>query len=101
MKNKTHYFIFLLLVAYCLLLTAQAQTPTIEKVEPPNWWANYSVNPVRVLARGTNLSGANVIAPPNSNLKTYNFRASENGHYLFFDVEIAPTAKTGKYNLQI
>jgi len=101
MKNKTHYFIFLLLTVYCSLLTVQAQTPTIEKVEPPNWWANYSVNPVRVFVRGTNLSGANVVAPPNSNLKTYNFRASENGHYLFFDVEIAPTAKTGKYNLQI
>ncbi|MGI8470055.1 MAG: hypothetical protein ACR2N3_16570 [Pyrinomonadaceae bacterium] len=31
---------------------------------------------MRVLARGTNLTGANVVAPPNSGLKTYNFRAS-------------------------
>ena len=97
MKNKLRYIVFLLLAANCLLLTANAQTPTIEKIDPPNWWANYSVNPVRVLVRGTNLSGANVIAPNNSSLKTYNFRASENGHYLFFDVEIAPKAKVGKY----
>ena len=56
---------------------------------------------MRVLVRGKNLSGANVVAPANSNLKTYNFRASENGNYLFFDVEIAKSARTGKYNFQI
>ena len=101
MKNKLRYIFFLLLTAHCSLLTAAAQTPTVEKIEPPNWWANYAVNPVRVLVRGTNLGGANVVAPNNSGLKTYNFRASDNGHYLFFDVEIAPDAKAGKYNLKI
>ena len=24
-----------------------AQTPSVEKVEPPNWWAGHSINPVR------------------------------------------------------
>ncbi|HEX9960788.1 MAG TPA: cyclomaltodextrinase N-terminal domain-containing protein, partial [Pyrinomonadaceae bacterium] len=62
----------------------------MEKIDPPSWWANMTINPVRVLVRGKNLSGANVISPPASNLKAYNFRASENGNYLFFDVEIAP-----------
>jgi neopullulanase len=101
MKNKSRCIIFLLLTAYCLLLTAQAQTPSVEKIEPPGWFANYSINPVRVLVRGKNLSGANVLSPVGSNLKTYNFRASENGHYLFFDLEIAPDAKIGKYNFKI
>jgi neopullulanase len=86
---------------FCQLLVTNAQTPTVEKIEPPNWWANYSINPVRVLVRGTNLSGANVVAPSGSGLKAYNFRASENGHYLFFDVEIPADAKVGKYNFQI
>ena len=80
---------------------AFAQSPTVEKIDPPNWWANMSINPVRVLVRGTNLTGANVIAPTGGNLKAYNFRASENGHYLFFDVEIAPKAKAGKYYFRI
>lgn len=101
MKNKSCRIFFLLLTVYCSLLTAAAQTPTIEKVEPPNWWANYSINPVRVLVRGTNFSGANVLSPNNSGLKAYNFRVSENGHYLFFDVEIAPETKAGKYNFKI
>ncbi len=101
MKNKLRYIVFLLLSAYCLMLAVNAQTPTVEKIEPLNWWANYSVNPVRVLVRGQNLTGANVVAPANSGLKAYNFRTSDNGHYLFFDVEIAPNTKVGKYNLQI
>jgi len=101
MKNNIRAIIFLLLAAYCSLVIVSAQTPTVEKVEPPNWWANYSINPVRVLVRGTNLSGANVLPPQNSGLKAYNFRANEDGHYLFFDVEIAPEAKTGKYNFKI
>nr|MDQ3373982.1 cyclomaltodextrinase N-terminal domain-containing protein [Acidobacteriota bacterium] len=101
MKNKLHHFIFLLLIAYCSLLTANAQTPTVEKIDPPNWWANMTVNPVRVLVRGKNLSGAHVFSPLNSGLKAYNFRHSDNGHYLFFDVEIAPNTKAGKYNFKI
>jgi neopullulanase len=35
-----------------------AQAPTVEKVEPPNWWSGHSINPVRVLVRGRNLAGA-------------------------------------------
>ncbi len=101
MKHKFQKTLFTLFAVYCSLLAVQAQTPTVEKIEPPNWWANYAVNPVRVLVRGQNLGGANVVAPSNSGLKAYNFRASENGHYLFFDVEIAPDAKAGKYNFQI
>ncbi len=101
MKNKLRQVFFLLLTANFYLLTVNAQTPTVEKIDPPNWWAEYSINPLRVLVRGANLGGANVVAPNNSGLKTYNFRASENGNYLFFDVEIAPNTKVGKYNLQI
>ncbi len=102
MKNKLRYIVFLLLTVNCLLLTVKAQMPTVEKIDPPNWWANMSVNPVRVLVRGTNLTGANVVAPSGSSgLKSYNFRYSDNGHYLFFDVEIAPNAKAGKYNFRI
>lgn len=101
MKNRLHYIAFLLLSAFCFLPAINAQTPTVEKIEPPNWWANYAVNPVRVLVRGANLNGANVVAPSNSGLKAYNFRVSDNGHYLFFDVEIAPETKAGKYNFRI
>ena len=101
LRKNLRLCLFLSFVVWSELLVANSQTPTVEKIDPPNWWANYSINPVRVLVRGQNLGGANVIAPMNSGLKTYNFRASDNGHYLFFDVEIAPQAKAGKYLLKI
>ena len=99
MRNKLG--LSLLLISMIAAISAAQNVPTVEKIEPPNWWANYSVNPVRVLVRGTNLSGANVLSPLNSGLKTYNYRWSENGHYLFFDVEIAQNAKVGKYNFKV
>ena len=71
MKNKLRYPVFLLLAAYCSLLAAFAQSPTVEKIEPPNWWANMSINPVRVLVRGKNLNGAQLSATnSDSALKT-------------------------------
>ena len=45
-------------VAAANAATAAAQAPVIEKVDPPNWWAGHSINPVRLLVRGQNLAGA-------------------------------------------
>ena len=99
MKNKLHYIVFILLTAYCLLLTVNAQTPTVEKIDPPNWWANMTINVVRVLVRGTNLNGAKVVGE--KGLTAGNVKVSANGHYLFADVTIPKMAKVGKYNLKI
>lgn len=43
---------FLCAISFYLLLNSCAvfaQTPEITKVEPPDWWANHTINPVRVL----------------------------------------------------
>ena len=37
---------------------APGQPTAAPRVEPPNWWANHTINPVRVLVRGTHLAGA-------------------------------------------
>lgn len=100
MKNNFRFIVFLLLTAYCSLLTAQAQTPTVEKVEPPNWWANATINPVRVLVRGKNLTGAKVEAA-NGDVKVSNPKTSANGDYLFVDVEIKKSTRTGSYPIKI
>jgi glycosidase len=98
MKNKSTG-LFLLLTAYCLLLTAYAQ-PKVEKVEPPNWWANHSINPVRLLVRGENFQNAKVISK-NPTLKVSNIRINSRADYLFFDVTIPPTAKVGKHEFEV
>ncbi|HXI61278.1 MAG TPA: hypothetical protein VNF70_01160, partial [Pyrinomonadaceae bacterium] len=50
-----------------LLFTTQLcgaqNAPQVLKVDPPSWWANHTINPVRLLIKGTNLRGARVTGP--------------------------------------
>ncbi len=87
-------------LAWLILLVVRAAFagPTVSKVEPPNWWPGHTLNPVRVLIRGTGLSGANVKA---AGLKTSNTRVNAAGTYLMVDVEIPRRAKPGSYPLVI
>lgn len=76
------------------------QTPRVAKVEPPNWWANHTVNPVRLLVRGENFQNAKVTSADKS-LAVSNIRINKNATYLFFDVTMAPNAKSGKYEFDL
>jgi glycosidase len=93
-----------LLLAMVLLVAAQTgaaqQAPAITKVEPPNWWAGHSINPVRVLLRGRNLSGARVEAA-GAGITIGLVRANNPGTYLFVDVLIDPAAAPGRRALRI
>ncbi len=75
-----------------------AQAPTVEKVEPPSWWANHSINPVRVLIRGRHLAGARVECP---RLTCGRVSVNAQGTYAFVDVRIAPSTKAGSYPLTL
>ncbi|MBK8648383.1 MAG: cyclomaltodextrinase N-terminal domain-containing protein [Gemmatimonadetes bacterium] len=75
-----------------------AQGPTVSKVEPPNWWANSSVNPVRVLVRGTNLAGARFEC---GRLSCDNVKVNERGTYAFVDVVIPRETTAGSYPLTV
>lgn len=89
-----YFFFFVLAVGS---LCAQ---PKIEKIEPPNWWANHSINRVRLLVRGENLKNVQVKSTDKS-LKISNLKTNGRGDYLFFDVEIAKDAKVGKYRFEV
>lgn len=103
MKNNLRYIVCLLLTAYGLLLTVSAQdAPKVEKVEPPSWWANHTINPVRVLLRGENFHLAKtVVLSTNPAIQVLKHKASANGHYMFVDLMIAKNAKPGTYKLRI
>src|SRR5947209_2502144 len=91
-----------LLISFLLMTVSvcAAQAPTVEKVEPPNWWAGHSINPVRVLVRGKNLSGARVEAV-GGGIRTGLVRVNERGTYLFVDVSVEPNAAPGVRRLRI
>ncbi len=69
--------------------------PVVTKVEPPNWWTGHSINPVRLLVRGSGLAGARV-SSQTAGLTTANVRVNATGDYLFVDVAIASSAKAGR-----
>lgn len=77
-----------------------AQAPTVEKVEPPNWWAGHSVNPVRIMVRGQNLKGASV-GSAIAGLKISNLKVNPSGDYIFFDLEIASDIKPGRSEFEL
>jgi glycosidase len=86
-----------------LLVSASAfaqSAPLITKVDPPSWWSNHTVNPVRLLVRGRNLNGARV-SSPNPAWRISNVLVNEKGTYLFVDVDISRTANPGKYPLLV
>lgn len=87
-----------LIFAFALVIFAQ--TPKIEKVEPPNWWAGHTINPVRLMVRGQNFKTASVRSL-DKNLKVSNTRVNDTGTYIFFDVEISKDAKVGKYQFEV
>jgi neopullulanase len=74
--------------------------PSVSKVEPPNWWAGHSVNPVRVLVRGSNLHGARVEAV-GQGVRTGLVRVNESGTYAFVDVFIDRDARVGGRQLRV
>ena len=91
---------FVLASAFVALFTytAFAQAPVVTKVDPPSWWANHTINPIRLLIRGKNLSGARVRSD-DARLTVTNLRQSPN--YLFLDLHLAPETKPGKYALSV
>ena len=77
-----------------------AQGPEILKVDPPSWWPQSTMNPVRLLIRGKNFRGARVEAiGPGVNIGTTTINAR--GTYIFADVGIDNDAAPGKRALSI
>ncbi len=89
------------------------EKPTVEKVEPPSWWTGSTINPVRLLIKGHNLTGARAevrgaglrVAIPQTAHTGHEgqtrLRTSANGDYLFLDVTIDPHAKPGPRSIRI
>ena len=90
----------LVLSAASLLSAARAQVPSIAKVDPPSWWANHSVNPVRLLVRGQNLIGAQVSAG-STGLVASDIRVNASGTYLFVSLNVSPSTPPGQYPIQV
>src|ERR1044072_5131147 len=94
-KNRSE-LISLFCVHLWLSITVAAQAPEILKVDPPSWWTQSTVNPVRLLIHGRNLQDARVEVQGLRVVKINN-----TGTYIFVDVFIAPTARPGQRSITV
>lgn len=78
-----------------------AQSPEVQKVEPPGWWIGSSLNPVRVLIKGSNLQAARAVAAGSGFRVVGAPKVNSSGTYLFVDVVIGPNAQPGERSLKI
>lgn len=90
---------FIFVCAASAVCAAQA-LPSVTKVEPPDWWAGHSINPVRVMLRGQNLGGARVAAV-GQGIKTGLVRVNDAGTYAFVDLFIDKDARPGNRLLRV
>jgi neopullulanase len=74
--------------------------PTVTKVEPPSWWARHTVNPVRLMVRGSYLKGARIRAT-RAGTTVSNLNVNERGSYVFVDVNVNSSARPGSYPLML
>jgi hypothetical protein len=103
MKHSSRQLLRALLLSAFLLTVisaTRAQSPEVSKVEPPSWWAESSIKPVRLLIHGHNLKGARVTTA-GAGLRVGPVQVNPAGTYLFVDVAIGRLTKPGNYRLRI
>ena len=74
--------------------------PSIERVDPPHWWAGHSINPVHILIQGRNLQHATA-SVNHRGVRITEVSADESGAYLFASLYISPTARAGNFDISI
>jgi glycosidase len=76
-----------------------ARKPEVHKIEPPNWWVNYTPT-LTLLLTGENLSGARVESP-NKGLAVLGAEASANEHYLFVHLQLSSHLRAETISLRL
>jgi len=92
--------VLVVLSLFAVSMASAQGAPEVSKVEPPSWWTGSTLNPVRVMLRGRNLTGARVEAV-GAGVRTGLTRINAAGTYLFVDVVIDPQAAPGARRLHV
>ncbi len=74
------------------------QNFSINKIEPPNWWAGMKWNKVQLMVYGNNLNDVTV-SSTKPQLEISAVHNAESPNYLFVDIEIPADLPEGKYDL--
>lgn len=71
---------------------------SVDKIEPPNWWARMNLDKVQLMVYGTNLNGVEAKFTTNE-IKVIDQHFVENNSYMFVDIELDKSLKAGEYEL--
>jgi glycosidase len=80
---------------------ASAQAPEITKIDPPSWWLQSKLNPIRLLIHGKNLHDARVQVAGAGLRIVGPLKINGRGTYIFCDLAIAPTTAVGRHSLKV
>ncbi len=86
-----------------VLLSVQlsfAQSPTVTRIDPPNWWVGMKTHTIQLMIHGEHLSGASAKSASNAFTVT-GLHQIGNATYAFLDVTISPKAKPGTYSITL
>ncbi len=87
------------LALLCLCKVVEAQTPSVQRMNPSNWWVGMKNPALQLLVYGKNLKGATVaVNYPGVTLEKVH--TVENPNYLFIDLKIAPETQAGELKLE-
>ena len=94
MKNRSRITLVALALLAAAAVPAPAQTMSVARVEPPNWWTGMKMNQIQLMITGENLSGitARSRSPQVRVVRSYR---TPNPSYAFVDIEIAHDALEG------
>ena len=99
MKSRTTILVWLILVCLAGGSTAAAQAPLIYKIEPPNWWVNFTPE-LSLLLTGKNLAKTRVESTT-GRASVIDSHPSANGHYLFVHLKLSRGLAVGNVSLKV
>lgn len=95
MKKAIFFILFM-----CLQIILFAQTPSIQRINPTNWWVGMKNPKLQLLVYGKNIAGSEVkINYQGVTLEKVN--QVENPNYLFLDLNIASNTQAGQMFIEL
>lgn len=97
MKSSSIKVLGILFILGIFLQLSRAQSP-IQRVEPPNWWVGMEHNEIQLLIYGENI-GTYTVSLENSEAEITSISRVENKNYLFIDLRIPASMKSGDIDM--